>query len=81
MGVGEIQMTAALLGESNLQMGVGAANLTLLGNREDYKLDIQKEIGSILLDGQSVSDTSSGNGPNHVTVKGGVGTAEIAFQN
>lgn len=80
MGVGELNLSAALLGDSDLTLGVGASNLTLIGSRDDYKIEIEKGLGSITVDGESVSDFgTSGNGQNNVEIKGGVGAINLNF--
>lgn len=81
LGVGKFKLTAALLGNSDLQFGVGESNLTLVGSPDDYKLDITKGIGSVHVDGYTGSDFGDGNARNHVKIQGGIGTANIAFQN
>lgn len=81
LGAGKLDMTAALLGESNLEFGVGQAKLTLTGSRDDYKFDIKKGVGSIIFDGETIADSyGGGNGANKVKIEGGVGAAEVAFQ-
>ena len=81
VGMGELNLTAAVLGDSNLMFGVGESNLTLIGNKDDYKVDVEKGLGSISVDGKNVSDFgSSGNGQSYIHIEGGVGTVDIAFQ-
>ena len=81
MGMGELNLTAAVLGDSNLKFGVGESNLTLIGSKDDYKVDVEKGLGSISVDGKNVSDFgSSGNGQRHVHIEGGVGAVHIVFQ-
>ena len=81
MGMGELNLTAAVLGDSNLKFGVGESNLTLIGSKDDYKVDIEKGLGSISIDGKNVSDFgSSGNGQSHIHIEGGVGAGHIVFQ-
>ena len=81
MGMGELNLTAAVLGDSNLKFGVGESNLTLIGSKDDYKVDVEKGLGSISVDGKNVSDFgSSGNGQRHIHVEGGVGAVHIVFQ-
>lgn len=81
LGVGKFNLTATLLGDSDLQFGVGESNLTLIGSPDDYKLDITKGIGSIHVDGYTGSNFSGGNAQNHVNIQGGIGAANIVFQN
>ena len=81
MGMGELNLTAAVLGDSNLKFGVGESNLTLIGSKDDYKVDVEKGLGSISVDGKNVSDFgSSGNGQRHIHIEGGVGAVHIVFQ-
>ena len=81
MGMGELNLTAAVLGDSNLKFGVGESNLTLIGCKDDYKVEVEKGLGSISVDGKNVSDFgSSGNGQNHINIEGGVGAINITFR-
>ena len=81
MGMGELNLTAAVLGESDLKFGVGESNVTLIGSKDDYKVDIEKGIGNITVDGKTVTDFGgSGNGQNHIEIEGGVGTINLKFQ-
>lgn len=80
IGVGEFTMTAALLGNGKLELGVGETNLHLLGSRDDYRLDIDKGIGSVTVDGKQVSDGDRiGDGGNKVKIDCGVGRVEVVF--
>lgn len=81
MGMGELNLTAAVLGDSDLNFGVGESNVTLIGSKDDYKVDIEKGIGTITVDGKPVTDFgSSGNGQNHIEIEGGVGTVNLSFK-
>lgn len=81
MGVGELNLTAALLGDSDLTFGVGESNLTLLGDEEDYRIEMEKGLGGIMIDGKVVSDSDRfGNGQNSVEIQGGVGSIHLYFQ-
>ena len=81
MGVGQLNLTAALTGDCRLDLGIGESNITLIGNKEDYKLDLEKGLGSISVDGKIVSDFgSSGNGTNKVEINGGVGSINVEFK-
>ncbi|MBQ9839934.1 MAG: hypothetical protein IJO56_10670, partial [Oscillospiraceae bacterium] len=54
---------------------------TLLGSKEDYKLELEKGLGNISIDGVNVSDYgSSGNGTNKVEINGGVGSINVEFK-
>ena len=81
MGVGELNFSGALLGNSALKFGVGESNLTLIGSKDDYTVDIKKGLGSMSIDGKNVSDFgSSGNGQSHIHIEGGIGAVHIVFQ-
>ena len=82
MGMGQLNLTAALTGDSELELGVGESNITLLGSKDDYELDIEKGIGNITVDGKNVTDYgSSGNGANEVEIHGGIGAINVRFNN
>lgn len=82
LGVGALSMTAKLLGDNEIEFGVGNSNLTLAGGEEDYKVDIEKGIGSITMGGIALSSScSKGSGETAVSIKGGVGAVTVSFQN
>ncbi len=81
VGVGELNLTAAVLGDSKLEFGIGESNVTLIGSKNDYKVDIEKGVGNITVDGTNVTDFgSSGNGQNYIKINGGVGSINLKFQ-
>ena len=80
MGVGQLNLTSVLTGDCTMDLGIGESNLTLMGNKDDYQLDLNKGIGNISVDGKNVSDYgSSGNGTNTVEINGGVGSIHVKF--
>lgn len=82
MGVGEVDLTAALTGSSELDYGVGEARLTLVGTREDYRIDFDKGLGTATIDGENMMDDQVyGNGKNRIDIDGGVGDLRIQFRN
>lgn len=80
MGVGELELTSALTGDCELEMGVGDARITLLGSKEDYRLEISKGIGAISVDGRDVSAFKSGSGANEIEISGGIGAIDVRFE-
>lgn len=81
VGVGELNLTTSLRGNSDLEFGVGKSNLTLIGSKDNYRVDIEKGIGSVSVDGLSVSDFGGSKyGQNYVAIHGGVGDINIVFQ-
>ena len=80
MGVGKLKLTSALTGECELDLGVGESDITVLGNRDDYRLRVEKGIGSISVDGVNVSNVNEqGKGKNEIEVNGGVGSVKLSF--
>ncbi len=79
MGVGQLNMRAALSGRSELDLGVGESNITLIGSKSDYSLDISKGIGEVVIEGKKVNDAGSYGGENRVSINGGIGRIDIGF--
>jgi len=81
MGVGQLNLTSALTGESDFDLGIGESNITIIGNKDNYKLDIEKGIGNITIDGTSVSNVKGqGNGNNGIEISGGIGAINLKFK-
>lgn len=79
-GAGKVDIEAYVLGHSEVSCGVGKFSLTLLGNKSDYRLHVEKGIGSILVDHESyASDSVIGNGSHSLDIDGGVGAIEVQF--
>lgn len=82
IGVGKFTLTSELTGRSKIDAGVGEVVLNLLGTLEDYQIEVEKGIGSIEIDGQSVADGSIvGSGTTPLKIDGGVGKIEVNFLN
>lgn len=81
MGVGALNLKASLLGENELDLGVGEVNITLLGGRNSYTFELNKAIGDLRFDGESLSSSRViGNGASIVEVNGGIGRIDISFE-
>lgn len=81
MGVGEFNMTAALYGNNDLELGVGETGLTLIGNEDDYSVNVEKGVGNVSVNGKEVSYYNTSNGNTKVDIEGGVGAIKISFTN
>ena len=82
IGVGESNITSTITGKSSIEAGVGSLSVNLNGGKELYKVDVEKGIGSIRVDGNEASNNSSyGTGENYIKVDGGVGSIKINFAN
>ena len=81
MGIGELNLTSELSGKSSIDYGVGETTLVLIGEEDDYKIELDKGIGEATLDGKEMSDDSVyGAGENYVEIDGGVGKLNITFR-
>jgi len=82
MGLGKLTLTSKITGNSEIDAGVGELNLNLIGNSNDYKIKLDKGIGSASIDGQKMkSETYYGNGSNLIDIDGGVGSINIKLVN
>lgn len=80
MGIGSLSLTSKLTGNSHIDAGVGKINLNLLGTLDDYKISIDKGIGSATLAGNNMNnDTLYGTGNNIIEIDGGIGSINIDF--
>lgn len=81
MGVGKVELGVKLTGSSQIDAGVGKLELTLQGALDDYRIKVEKGIGSITLNGEKLADgTVRGEGATTVDIDGGVGATEIRVQ-
>ena len=80
MGVGQLNRHAALSGRCELDLGVGESNITLIGSKSDYSLDISRGIGELMVEGKKVNDAGIYGGENRVTINGGIGRIDIGFE-
>lgn len=78
VGVGESNIKAELSGNNKIDTGVGEVNLSLTGTEEEYTFDVDKGIGTVMLNGRKLSDDSiTGTGSNMIEISGGIGEIEI----
>lgn len=78
LGIGESEIKAELTGSSKIDTGIGELNLSLAGGEEEYTFDIDKGIGTVVLNGRKLSDDSrTGTGSNMIEISGGIGEIEI----
>lgn len=78
MGVGTFKLASSLLGNSEINAGVGKLEVILKNGIENYNIKANKGIGSITLGGKEVSNKSTyGQGENNIKIEGGIGSIEI----
>lgn len=81
MGVGKLNLTSELSGKSSIDYGIGETNLVLIGEEDDYKIELDKGIGEAWLDGKKMSDDSVyGAGESCIEIDGGIGELSITFK-
>lgn len=78
LGAGKADITAKLGGHSKVESGVGKLELELIGKESDYRLLIDKGLGSVEYNGRGVSDGERiGDGADVVDINSGVGSVDI----
>ena len=82
LGIGEFTFSGKLTGKSEIDSGVGAINIDLIDNKNNYKIDVSKGLGNVTLDGQKLeTDIVYGIGENYLDIDGGIGEIKIDFEN
>ncbi len=80
VGVGKAEITAKITGESEIDGGVGAFDLCLLGEERDYTLEIDKGFGETSFKGKQLDASAEfGKGENEIEISGGVGEMSVYF--
>lgn len=81
MGMGELQLTSALLGACSFDMGVGAADIELVGSQESYRIEYTSGIGRTTVNGVELPrEGTYGFGENELEISGGIGDIAIRFR-
>ena len=82
LGMGEFTFSGKLTGKSKIDSSVGAINIDLIDNKNNYKIDVSKGLGNVTLDGQKLeTDRVYGIGENYLDIDGGIGEIKIDFEN
>lgn len=82
LGMGEFTFSGKLTGKSKIDSGVGAINIDLIDNKNNYKIGVNKGLGNVTLDGQKLeTDRVYGIGENYLDIDGGIGEIKIDFEN
>lgn len=81
LGIGEFIFSGKLIGKNEIDSGIGAININLIDNRENYTINVSKGLGSVTLDGNKIEiDRVYGTGKNYLDIDGGVGEIKIDFK-
>lgn len=77
MGVGRASIRSRLTGDSKIRAGVGKLELTLLGEEDDYRVEVEQGIGGLTQDGISLRNPA---GENVVKIDGGIGAISLKLE-
>ena len=79
-GVGNIIIEGTIRDDSDFDGGVGNIDLTLLGSRDDYSINVDSGIGGVYIDGDEIEsfDESDHDKPI-LELNGGVGSISVDF--
>lgn len=82
LGAGNASIQSDLTGSNTLTTGVGKLNLGLSRSKDNYRFDINKGLGNIILNDFDVSeDTLIGDGETKIKINGAVGNIIINTSN
>lgn len=80
MGIGNLSLTSRITGKSEIDAGIGGIDLNLIGTIDEYKIKLDKGIGSVRINKEKIPNSSYyGNGINIININGGVGSIKIDF--
>ena len=82
MGIGEFNICTKLLGNNDIEQGMGKLTIKLRDSQENYTIRTRKGMGPITIDGKEAQNNSIyGNGQNILNIEGGMGAIEITTNN
>ena len=76
LGVGAVSINGDILG-GDINAGIGSLDMTLNGTKDDYKFIINKGIGNIKINNESVSNGTYNYGNITFKIDGGIGTINV----
>lgn len=80
-GVGGLDFNSKVAGKFEVSTGIGESNITLPGKKSDYSVDVDKGLGSIIVDGEKVSELETKDGNLcKIEVDGGIGNISLNFK-
>ena len=78
LGVGEFNLNAILTGNNEIESGLGSVNINLIDGLENYKIRVEKGLGTIKINDEEISNNKIyGNGNTNINVEGGIGSISI----
>ena len=81
LGMGEFVFSGKVTGKNKINSGIGAINIELMDNKENYTIAVKKGLGNITLDGKELEmDRVYGTGENDLDIEGGIGEIKVNFK-
>lgn len=81
-GVGSTNISAILQGRNEIECGVGDVTINLLDTLDNYRINVDKGIGSAKINGDSISSGQTiGSGNETINIDGGAGNFNINTNN
>lgn len=77
-GVGKMTYEGEIHGDVDIDSGVGEVVIDIKGDKDDYRFNVDKGIGDVILNGSSCSG-NFGNGKYSVKIDSGVGAVRITI--
>ncbi len=82
VGVGSVNLSSIIKGSSYIDSGIGKLNLNILDSFSNYRVSLDKGIGSAKLNGNNMEDNIVyGTGYNIININGGIGSIFVNFNN
>lgn len=77
-GIGDTKINTLEVKDAKISAGIGETSVGLKSKAEEYSIEVSKGIGSITLNGSSVSDDDTiGSGSRKLDISGGIGAIKI----
>ncbi|MFR2534179.1 MAG: DUF4097 family beta strand repeat-containing protein [Clostridia bacterium] len=81
VGVGDFKLSGKLIGDTDIDCGVGRLELVIQDRQENYTIKAKKGIGEFKIQNQSVEkDITMGNGVYRLEMDAGIGKTQVSFE-
>ena len=77
--VGEIEFEGNLFGNSDISSKLGAVKIELSGDKKDYYIDVDNELGSVEIDNEENNSFGDTSAKNHINIDSELGSVEVDF--
>lgn len=81
-GVGNVFLEGEFKGDNEIDCGVGELDIEIIGDADDYDINIDNGLGKVRLNGEQISREyrKNNNRSNSLDVDGGIGSIDIIFK-